>query len=211
MNKADYKNICAELNARKASKYKFDTKGSFNWQFISMQDTEDLEALKAQYEFQDHNDTVFKIKNLVDDCFRKYGCKNDNMILIKLSYRPEYDIYDFDEDLCEGFYDIDWLRSKIHPIAHNYSHNDYGVLNSEERETDFLDICDNYSLKMAKLVNKIVSLDVKNLFENEGVNECWYGCVGITPDYKVIKFVIRDDGMLCNDIQTVIKDFNEEK
>ena len=32
---------------------------------------------------------------------------------------------------------------------------------------------------------------------NDALNEFWYGCIGIMKDYKVVSFVIRDDGLLC--------------
>ena len=35
--------------------------------------------------------------------------------------------------------------------------------------------------------------------ENEAINECWYGVHGITKDYRIVAFVIRDDGMLCDE------------
>ena len=37
------------------------------------------------------------------------------------------------------------------------------------------------------------------LDDNGALNEYWYGVVGITKDYKVVSFVIRDDGMLCDE------------
>lgn len=34
--------------------------------------------------------------------------------------------------------------------------------------------------------------------ESDAVNEVWYGCIGIMKDYKIVAFIVRNDGMLSN-------------
>ena len=35
--------------------------------------------------------------------------------------------------------------------------------------------------------------------DNDALNECWYGVIGIMKDYRAVAFVIRDDGMICDE------------
>ena len=36
-------------------------------------------------------------------------------------------------------------------------------------------------------------------YDNDALNDYWYGCIGIMKDYKIVSFVIREDGFPCSD------------
>ena len=59
-------------------------------------------------------------------------------------------------------------------------------------------------MKMVISVVLVHNLKIKDAYDywendNGALNEYWYGVIGIMKDYKVVAFVIRDDGMLCDE------------
>ena len=62
---------------------------------------------------------------------------------------------------------------------------------------------DEYYKDIEKLTDILYNLKIKDAYDywendNGALNEYWYGVIGIMKDYRVVAFVIRDDGMLCD-------------
>ena len=137
-------------------------------------------------ELEKHNVDV--LKNLVDKMFNKYAKDEDNMIAV-------WDANAFDSNIWEGkdpLSDIYWEE-----FGNKYNKLYYPICSNDEKAPD------EYYVDLEKLKSILRNLNIKDAYDywkdnSDVLNEYWYGVIGIMKDYRIVAFVIRDDGMLCD-------------
>ena len=191
MNKTDLNNMKALLKYKEvvARGPKFESNNST----ITKEELEkySIDELKDKiYQFEHSEETKYteELKNLVDEMFNKYSKEGDNMIAV-------WDANVYDRNINEGedpLNDIYWKG-----FEHKYNKLYYPICSNGEN------VPDEYYKDIDKLADILYNLKIKDAYDywendNGALNECWYGVIGIMKDYRVVAFVIRDDGMLCD-------------
>ena len=191
MNKTDLNNMKALLKYKEvvARGPKFESNNST----ITKEELEkyNIDELKDKiYQFEHSEETKYteELKNLVDEMFDKYSKEGDNMIAV-------WDANVYDRNINEGenpLNDIYWKG-----FEHKYNKLYYPICSNGEN------VPDEYYKDIDKLADILYNLKIKDAYDywendNGALNECWYGVIGIMKDYRVVAFVIRDDGMLCD-------------
>lgn len=208
MNDIDIKNIKKELRKRSAAEYDFEAGGDLTQGNLTCATTEELKQLINEYSNNKKTISSENIKKIVDEIFEKYGEWNDNMIVLGACnyYDEDRHVSFVEEPLKEIDFDgfgHDYNKLAF-PIGRNYdlSWYDYDHGNYVNGADD-----DKYE-ELMKGVQNIVALmpdlGLANMEkywdnDNEAINEMWYGVHAITKDYQIVAFVIRDDGMLCDE------------
>jgi hypothetical protein len=208
MNKFDIENIEKEITKREAANYKFTKGGDLTKDNIEAKSTEELKKLIKDFNNNKKNESSDKIKSIVDEIFEKFGEDEDNMIVLgACKYYEDSRHTSLSDDPLE---DIDFdgfghrYNKLAYPIGRNFdiSYHDWGG------DTDYKGEDDEKMQELYRLAKKIEQffkdLGLQNIEEywddnNDALNECWYGVHAITKDYKIVTFVIRDDGMLCDE------------
>lgn len=208
MNDIDIKNIKKELRKRSASEYDFEAGGDLTQGNLTCATTEELKQLIKEYSDNKKVISGEKIKKIVDEIFEKYADETDNMIVLGACnyYNEDRHVSFVEEPLKEidfdGFgHDYNKLA---YPIGRSYDLSWYDYDNGK-----YVNGADDDKYEeLMKGVKKIVDLmpdlglaDIEKYWDNdnEAINECWYGVHAITKDYQIVAFVIRDDGMLCDE------------
>ena len=191
MNNIDIENIKKELAKRKAANYEWKDGGEMTKDDIMLRTTKELNELLKNYENTKKNKISENIYKLVDDIFKKYAEDDDNMIPLSCTNRPEYRLYgDTGIEVYSSVMlsDIDGYNDNTHikPIARNWFEED--------------DRWETYAEDLAKLIDETSKVKVpyaEEEFEDDGesLNEYWYGIIAITRNYKIVRFVMRDDGL----------------
>ena len=144
---------------------------------------------------------VPKIKIMVDNTFKKFGEDGDNIIILSACYYPERNTVEIEEPLVSiKFNRKDEFGSKLYfPVGRNWK---LGNWSHEGPDSDkYNDLYDNYISPICKILDKCnIDWFAEEYYEenNDALNEFWCGCIGIMKDYKVVSFVIRDDGWPCS-------------
>ena len=124
------------------------------------------------------------LKETIDEAFENNKVNKDeaNVLVIESCRGDEY-YNQFDVDVEELLSDDGpyWYWTRWNPNIHPIMDRDYAGHNN------LLDYI------------RRNSLCCEEQFDSDEVNECWYGVIGITKDYKIVKFTIRDDGMIGGD------------
>lgn len=183
MNEIDAKNI-REIIKQREKKAKFTTGGEIDIGLLNEQSTNELKRMLK--EFANSTKGLFEdqLRKQVDRIFEQYGMAHNNMIAFDCTRWSDWErelstdceITDIEFDECES--------ELIKPItSHN---NDSRYWKDMEILTDIL----------AKLKCPYANKFFKYY---DSVNEEWYGCLAITRNYKVVPFVIRNDGYFTDD------------
>ena len=219
MNKVDIKNIKKELEKRKTANYIFQKGGDLSQSEILNTTTEDLNKMIEDFLDDEKTNAGQEIKKIVDEIFEKYADDTDNIVVLGAC-----NYYDEDRHVSfvgEPLKEIDFdgfghdYNKLAYPIGRNYDlrawsyDNGYYIGGADD---------DKYE-ELLKDVQKIIALmpdlgltDIENYWDdnNDAINECWYGVHAITKDYKIVTFVIRDDGMLCDDEDKCFNSFHNK-
>ncbi len=220
MNKIDLENIKKELEKRKAANYIFQKGGDLSQSEILNTTTEDLNKIIKDFLDDGETKASQEIKKIVDEIFKKYAEGNDNMIVLGACnyYDEDRHVSFVEEPLKEidfdGFsHDYNKLA---YPIGRNY---DLRAWNYDNGGGYIGGADDDKYEELMKEVQKIVALlpdlgltDMENYWDNDNdsLNEMWYGVHAITKDYKIVAFVIRDDGMLCDEEDKCFNSFHNK-
>lgn len=208
MNDIDIKNIKKELNLRAATEYEFEDGGTFSQSSIVNATTEELKKMVKDFSNDKKTKVGDEIKKLVDEAFEKFGKEGDNMIILgACNY--------WDEDRCVSECDDPLKEIDFDGFDHDYNKLVYPIGRGfdlrywDEDEDKYINGKDDdkyvelstYAQKIESLLPDLGLKSVEDYCEanNDAINECWYGVHGITKDYKIVAFVIRDDGMLCDE------------
>lgn len=124
-------------------------------------------------------------KQLVDKIFEMFGDEESNTIILSAAY--SFDGYTREEKDPLHCVDFDYHH-------HKYNNLYYPVISNDEA---FLVLYNNLR---DEVLNKMKIPTAEEYWQNdeEVLGEIWYGIIGIMKDYKIVSFVIRDDGWLCD-------------
>lgn len=204
MNKIDLKNIKKELEKRKAANYKFQKGGKLTKYTIESYTNEKLQELIDDYNKNNTSRLENEIKELVDSIFSRWSDESDdNMIVLDAAYCPEKRVLEVENALD----DIDFTdeNTLYKPIGRFWEGRDYwsrSEMSQEELERIDNTVWNPFYKDINRLEGKVHDLlevsDASDYFEDDidSLNEYWYGVLGIMKDYKVVSFIIRDDGLL---------------
>ena len=195
MNKTDLKNIKALLKYKEvvANGPKFESENStITQEELEKYSIDELKTAINIFEKSETDKYTKELKNLVDEMFAKYGKEGDNMIAV-------WDVNVYGRDVYEGdnpLNDICWEG-----FGNRYNELYYPIC-AHEKEVPV-----EYYKDVKKLKDILHNLKVKNAYnywkdDNEALNEIWYGVIGVMKiyqNYQVVSFVIRNDGMLCDE------------
>jgi len=210
MNKIDVENIKKEIAKRKAANYKWKSGGELSRNEITSKTDSELNALLEKFKNKGKAAAIAEIKKLVDEAFAKYSTDpEDNMIVLGACFYSDdsRDVYEVDSPLddinFDGFnHDYNKLA---YPIGRDYdlSYWEYKAGKQHQGKDD-----SKYEKLNKTITQKIVSLfsdlgldSIEKYWadNDDALNELWYGVHGITKDYQIVAFVIRNDGMLCDE------------
>lgn len=219
MNKIDIENIRKELNKREAAEYKFESGGDLSQSEILNTTTENLNKMIKNFLDDGETKASQKIKKIVDEIFKKYAEGNDNMIVLgACNYYDEDRYVSFVEEPLKEI-DFDGFGHDYNKLAYPIG-RDYDLRAWDEDNGGYIGGADDDKYEeLMKNVQKIVALmpdlgltDIEKYWDdnNDEINECWYGVHAITKDYKIVTFVIRDDGMLCDDNDKCFNSFHNK-
>jgi len=203
MNKIDLENIKKELAKREAANYKWEDGGELTKDDIMLRTTKELNKLVKDFNNSGKTNAEQEIKKLVDDIFEKFSDDpEDNIIILgACNY--------YDDSRCASECDHPLSHIDFDGFDHEYNKLAYPIGrklqapcydNGYKGEKKYYQLMDEAS----KIVDKFSDIGLQPIFkywdkENEAINECWFGVHGITKDYRIVAFVIRDDGMLCDE------------
>ena len=207
MNDIDIKNIKKELKKRSAAEYDFEAGGDLTKGNLTCATTEELKQLINEYSNNKKIISSEKIKKIVDEIFNKYAEGNDNMIVLgACNYYDEDRHVSFVEEPLKEI-DFDGFGHKYNKLAYPIG-RDYNLSWYDYDKGKYVNGADDDKYKeLMKNVQNIVSLmpdlglaNIEKYWgnDNDAINEMWYGVHAITKDYQIVAFVIRDDGMLCD-------------
>jgi hypothetical protein len=189
MKNTDIFNIRKVLEYRKI-KPGFKDGGDLSFEEINSKSTEELENLLTT----NNQSVIPEIKALVDQIFQKFSDNpEDNMIAL---WAANYD------DDGHNVYDQGCPMTSIsfNGFSHEYNKFYYPIGSA----WDINDVPKEYKNLTDQLKEKCELVGIKSAKDyykddNDALNEIWYGVIGIMKDYRVVAFVIRTDGMLCEE------------
>lgn len=199
MNKIDLENIKKELEKRKAANYKFQKGGELTKYTIESYTDKKLQELIDDYNKNNTSRLENEIKELVDSIFSRWSDESDdNMLVLGSVYCPEKRIIEDDS--------INFTNNNLYkPVGRFWEGKDYwsrDKMSQEELEKIDNTVWNPFYEDIGKLKSKVYNLleleDTSDYFEDDidSLNEYWYGVLGIMKDYKVVSFIIRNDGLL---------------
>lgn len=205
MNQFDVENIKKELAKREAANYKWNGNGIIPYCELTEKSTEELNKLLKDFAVNKKSSAEQEIKKLVDDIFAKFSDDpDDNMIVLGACnyYDDSRSANETNDALVSIYFDgFEHRYNKLaYPIGRDWDlpcyDNHYKGKDKEKYES--------LMNESQKIVDKLNDLGLKSIYdywnkENDAINECWFGVHAITKDYRIVAFVIRDDGMLCDE------------
>lgn len=208
MNKFDIENIEKEITKREAANYKFTKGGDLIKDDIEAKSIEELKKLIEDFNNNKKSKSSDKIKSIVDEIFEKFGKDEDNMIVLEACnyYEDSRHISLSDDPLAD--IDFDGFGHRYNKLAYPVGRDFEVSYYDFESRTDHKGKDDEKMQELYRLAQKIEQffkdLGLQNIEEywddnNDALNDLWYGVHAITRDYKIVTFVIRDDGMLCDE------------
>ena len=203
MNSYDIENIKKELAKRIAANYKWSEGGEMSKDDIMLRTTKELEELLNEYSNNSKSIAEKEIKQLVDEIFNELSDdEEDNMIVLGSCnyYDDSRDVAECDDPLNSIYFDGFGHRyNKLaYPIGRGWKIPSWNNKNTKDKDK-YEKLID----KSNKIVDYFDDLGLVSIYDfwnkdNDALNECWYGVHAITKDYKIVTFVIRGDGMLCD-------------
>lgn len=208
MNKFDIENIEKEITKREAANYKFTKGGDLTKDGIEAKSIEELKKLIEDFNNNKKNESSDKIKSIVDEIFEKFGEDEDNMIVLgACKYYEDSRHISLSDDPLEDI-DFDGFGHRYNKLAYPVGRDFDVSYHDWDRDTDYEGEDDEKMQELYRLAQKIEQffkdLGLQNIEEywddnNDALNDLWYGVHAITKDYKIVTFVIRNDGMLCDE------------
>ena len=198
MNKIDLINIRNIIADRKREKPNFIKNGTFSQNSLNELSTESLQDLEEVHVKYFNN----IIKNKVDEIFKIFGKEGDNCIVISAAnyYDDSRRVNEVEDDIMSeiNFDDHDF-NNLYYPVCDHWPRWRYNCLLTDKEQKQWDDYYMNYLNPLYDLVT-LVYFNAEEYYreDNDALNEYWYGVIAITKDYKLITFVIRNDGILCS-------------
>lgn len=183
MNKSDLKNIEMIIRYRQSEPI-YVKGGDYSPEELENMSTDELKALADDFNDSARKKAEVEIKQIVDEMFQKYAKEGDNMVVLSAAYFPEHEIFPVDDPLkCIDFGREERWNKLYYPIDCN--DDEYKKLYSRLENAVF-----------GKLHMPYAEEEYED--DNDALNEYWYGVIGIMKDYRIVKFVIRYDGLMCD-------------
>lgn len=211
MNKTDVKNMKSLLKwrelSRKVSKgADYDTAGKIKFDVLSEYSDAELNQKIQEFEETEKRKAAGKLRSLVDAFFEKWGDEGDNMIVLSGAYVPVRTTCEMDDPVNDIIWDLRKYNKLYHAVGSQQPSNSYFAvrdLPKEEREereklwNQFWEDMEPIQKEARKL--KIPTAQKYWEDDNDALNELWFGVIGVMKDYRIVSFVIRNDGMLCDE------------
>lgn len=163
----------------------------------------EIERLQRMEIKQTKEKLIPKVKKMVDDAFEKFGEEGDNILILSACYYSDdaRDTYEVDEPLDRiNFNKGSDYNNLYFPIGRNW---DLGDWKRDGVDGDKLDtLYKVYTEPICGALNKcLIDCYAEDYYRdnNSALNDYWHGVIGIMRDYKVVSFVIRNDGLLCDE------------
>lgn len=197
MNNIDVINIKEVLEFRKNPRPVFQLGGEIQVSEIENSTDEQLNNLLEAYK----SAQIPGIRKMVDEIFEKFGEENSNIIILSGAYYSDdgRSVYEVTDPLYSIKFNKHAYNKLYYPIGENWTKKTWDGSGVHDKHWD------EYYLYVEELYDKCASSGIVESAEeyykedNEALNEFWYGCIGIMKDYKVVSFVIRNDGILCTE------------
>lgn len=211
MNKTDVKNMKSLLKwrelSRKVSKgANYDMAGDIKFDVLTEYSDDELNQKIQEFEKAEKRKASGKFRSLVDAFFKKWGDESDNMIVLSAAYVLERTTCEMDDPVN----DINWYWTDYNKLYH--------AVGSQQPSNNYFDVCDLPASEreerkklwdqfwadmkpIQKEVRKLKIPTAEKYWEddNDALNELWCGVIGVMKDYRIVSFVIRPDGMLCDE------------
>lgn len=172
----------------------------------------EIERLKRIEIKQTKEKLIPHIKKMVDDAFGEFGKEGDNILILSACNYLEDS-----RSTCEVDTPLDHINFNkgsdynnfYFPIGRNW---DLGSWKRDGVDEDKLDtLYENYTQPICEALNQcFIDCYAEDYYRdtNYVLNEYWCGVIGIMRDYKVVSFVIRNDGLLCDEV-AIDRGFNK--
>lgn len=196
MNSTDVKNMELIIELQNEFKRRWKEGGDITAKEIWSLSSDTIKRNIEQYKLLAKQEKATKICEIVDQIFaicNKTDEDEDDSTgynTIVLTAANRYDDCRYASPADEPFDIIDWdhFGARYNPLY---------LPANEEIE------CHKKTRELYnELKHEIASLgipDAEDFWrESDAVNEVWYGCIGIMNDYKIVAFIVRNDGMLSN-------------
>lgn len=183
MNAFDASNIRSIIQFREL-KPNFVKGGDLSVEELERIHTNTLKEMLKEYERR----ITPSIKAEVDLIFNKFAEPGDNIIILDMTNYDDRYLSDCEDDF--SYIDFSGFENKYNKL--------YYPINIENMGNE------EYYQQFIELSNNLHAIGIPTAIENwednnSALNEYWYGVIAITKDYKVVDFVIRNDGMLCDE------------
>ena len=196
MNSTDVKNMELIIELQNEFKHRWKDGGDITAKEIWSLSNDTIKRNIEQYKLLAKQEKSTKIREIVDQIFAICNNPNDedsdpdgNTIILTAANR--YDDCRYASSAEEPFDVIDWEH-----FAHRYNSLFFPINEVIECHPKANDL-------YIQLKQEIASLGISDAEdywrESDAVNEVWYGCIGIMKDYKIVAFIVRNDGMLSNE------------
>ena len=196
MNSIDLNNINEIIAYRERKEPDFIKGGTMTSTELYNLSTPALKELITNYQ----KDIVVDAKALIDKIFKEYAEPDDNIIIIGAAFVPERTTCEVEDPLDSIDFNDHEYNKLFYPIGSNWDLSNYFTDHKGIDDAKY----DAFYNEVFKLYELLYSLGIPTPEEewesdNHALNEYWYGCIGVMKDYRVVSFVIRDDGMLCDE------------
>ena len=208
MNEIDVKNMELIIELRNEFKRRWKEGGDITANEIWSLSNDTVERNIEQYKLLEKQKRSSKIKELIDQIFAICNEPDEDgnveeFNTIVLTAANKYEDCRYASPADEPFDIIDWDH-----FGHRYNSLYFPINEEIECHPKAYELY----IELKHEITKLGIPDAEDFWrESDAVNECWYGCIGIMKDYKIVSFVIRDDNMLSsgNELETpnVAKDY----
>lgn len=197
MNSTDVKNMELIIELQNEFKRRWKEGGDITAKEIWSLSSDTIKRNIEQYKLLAKQEKSTKIKEIVDQIFAICNVADEDLEAdpdgntIILTAANRYDDCRYASSTDEPFDIIDWGH-----FGHRYNSIFFPINEDIECHPKANDL-------YIQLKHEIASLGISDAEdywrESDALNEVWYGCIGIMKDYKIVAFIVRNDGMLLNE------------
>ena len=144
-----------------------------------------------------------KIKKMVDDAFGEFGEEGENILILSACYYSDNarDTYEIDDPLDTIKFNKGSDYNNLYfPIGRNWDLGDLAHKGADEEK--YISLYDVYIDPICEELSQCyMDCYAEEYYKdnNSALNEWWCGVIGIMRDYKLVSFIIRKDGLLCDE------------
>ena len=196
MNEIDVKNMELIIELRNEFKRRWKEGGDIVANEIWGLGNDTVNRNIEQYKLLEKQKRSSKIKELVDQIFVICNEPDEDgnvgeFNTIVLTAANKYEDCRYASPADEPFDIIDWDH-----FGHRYNSLYFPI----NEEIECHPKANDLYIQLKQEITKLGIPDAEDFWrDSDAVNECWYGCIGIMNDYKIVSFVIRDDNMLASE------------